>query len=194
MLLELIGAQVSVYSPHTAFDSAADGINQHLAEALGLREIRPLRPLGGGAAESAPQTSVVDDATTATIGAGRFGALPAAVTLREFNQHVKVALGVDHLQYVGDEEQRIERVAVACGAAAEFLLDAARHDCEVLLTGEARFHACLEARSRGLALVLPVHYATERPGVEDLAGRIGEAFAATVWASRAERDPLNAIA
>src|SRR5690606_31719615 len=133
VLLEMIAARISVYSPHTAFDSAADGINQQLAEALGLKEILPLRPLTLAASESAPRPGEVSDAT-GPLGAGRFGKLPAALTLREFNLHVKEALGIDHLQYVGDEQQRIDRVAVACGAAAEFLADAASCGCEVLLT------------------------------------------------------------
>lgn len=44
MLLDLIRAGVSVYSPHTAFDSACDGINAEIARGLGLTNIAPLRP------------------------------------------------------------------------------------------------------------------------------------------------------
>ena len=47
---------------------------------------------------------------------------------------------------------------------------------------------------RGLAIgaVVAGHYATERPAVEDLASRLGNAIAGiTVWASRDERDPLR---
>src|SRR5579872_2657923 len=43
MLLDLIAARIAVYSPHTAYDSAPDGINQQLARLLGLVEIEPLR-------------------------------------------------------------------------------------------------------------------------------------------------------
>jgi dinuclear metal center YbgI/SA1388 family protein len=43
MLLALIRAGVSVYSPHTALDNAASGINDLLAGRLGLAEVRPLR-------------------------------------------------------------------------------------------------------------------------------------------------------
>src|SRR6188768_257827 len=38
LLWQLIGAGVSIYSAHTAFDSAALGINQQWAEGLGLCE------------------------------------------------------------------------------------------------------------------------------------------------------------
>jgi dinuclear metal center YbgI/SA1388 family protein len=42
-LLGLARAGVAVYSPHTAYDDAAGGINDRLAELLGLVEVRPLR-------------------------------------------------------------------------------------------------------------------------------------------------------
>lgn len=44
MVWELARQGVSVYSPHTAWDSAPRGINQRLAEALGLTDIAPLKP------------------------------------------------------------------------------------------------------------------------------------------------------
>ena len=43
-----------------------------------------------------------------------------------------------------------------------------------------------------MALVLPGHYATERPAVEELAARLKSEFQqATVWPSRRERDPAT---
>ena len=72
------------------------------------------------------------------------------------------------------------------------MADAARQGCDVLLTGEARFHACLEARSLGIALVLPGHYATERPAMERLVTILQSQFPdLEVSASRAETDPLR---
>jgi dinuclear metal center YbgI/SA1388 family protein len=43
MLLSLIQAGLSVYSPHTAFDNTTDGINDALARQLGLTDVVPLR-------------------------------------------------------------------------------------------------------------------------------------------------------
>jgi len=43
MLLSLARGGVAVYSPHTAFDDAPNGINDLLARRLGLTEIGPLR-------------------------------------------------------------------------------------------------------------------------------------------------------
>jgi dinuclear metal center YbgI/SA1388 family protein len=179
VLLTLIRHEVDVYSPHTAFDSAGAGINQGLAEKLGLRNIAPIRLVDAG-----PDGNV--------RGSGRYGRLDGPLTLSEFCAVVTSLLGCGHAQYVGDPSRQIQTVAVACGAAAEFLHDAAALGCDVLLTGEARFHAALEARASGIALVLAGHYATERPGVEDLAGVLSRQFPTlTVWASRDERDPLS---
>ena len=43
MLLSLIRAGVAVYSPHTAFDNTAGGINDMLARRLGLTDVVPLK-------------------------------------------------------------------------------------------------------------------------------------------------------
>ncbi|MCC7419146.1 MAG: Nif3-like dinuclear metal center hexameric protein [Planctomycetaceae bacterium] len=186
-LLNLIRSGISVYSPHTGYDSAAGGINRQLAERLELTDIRPLRPAVGGMQAG---TVEIDNAA----GGGRYGALPAPMSLAAFLDHVRQKLGVAPLPYVGDLDMKLSQVAVACGSAAEFLSDAVRHDCQVLLTGEARFHACLEARSEGIALVLPGHYATERPALEHLATVLGAQFSeAAVWASRRECDPVQWI-
>ena len=81
---------------------------------------------------------------------------------------------------------------MACGAAAEFLRDGHRLGCDVLLTGEARFHDCLEARHLGMALVLPGHYASERPAMERLAETLSSQFQELfVSASQIESDPLK---
>jgi dinuclear metal center YbgI/SA1388 family protein len=282
MLLTLARAGVGVYSPHTAFDNTAGGINDVLAQRLGLTEVAALRP-----AEAARQCKVVvfvpdadlgkvsdamfaagagqigqyrecsfrlagtgtffgSDATNPTVGvkgrreevsewrmevlcpdniveavvtamrkahsyeepafdvyalrslrgkggAGRVGLLPAPCSLREFAQRVQQALTAPAVQVV-DSGRPVRKVALACGAAGEFLRDALRHKAEVFLTGEMRFHDCATAQAQGLAVVLPGHYATERCGVEELAARLQREFPEQeVWASRRERDPLTAL-
>ena len=70
--------------------------------------------------------------------------------------------------------------------------DVVDRGCEVFLTGEARFHDCLEARSLGIALVLLGHYASERPALEHLATIMQTQFKGlTIRASQAETDPLQ---
>jgi dinuclear metal center YbgI/SA1388 family protein len=126
-------------------------------------------------------------------GEGRIGELAKPLPFIALAALVKRELNASGLQLVGESNKPIRRIAVACGAAGEFLTDAinARADC--FLTGEMRFHDALAARAAGIAVVLPGHYATERPGIEDLAIRLGQAFPnCMVWASRREREPLTA--
>ena len=281
MLLDLTRAGIAVYSPHTAYDNAAGGINDGLAQRLGLTEVRALRSMpvgsqlklvvfvpdndlakvsnalfaaGAGrigeyrecsyrlagtgtffATEAANPTvgvrgrredvaewrlEVVCPANRASEivralrtahsyeepafdlyplspdptrhGQGRIGVLPKSTTLADFAAIVKSVLGATAVQTVGDADRQVRTVALACGAAGEFLKDALRQHADVFLTGEMRFHDALAAEAGRIAVVLPGHFATERPGVEDLAARIGAEFPAiTTWPSRDERDPLR---
>ena len=53
------------------------------------------------------------------------------------------------MQTVGDAIRPIRTVALACGAAGEFLMDAVREGADVFLTGEMRFHDYLAAHQGG---------------------------------------------
>jgi dinuclear metal center YbgI/SA1388 family protein len=126
------------------------------------------------------------------LGEGRVGRLPRPAALGEFAGAVKAALSAARVQVVGEAAVPVERVAIVCGSGGEFLHDAVRARADVFLTGEVRFHDYLAAQERGLALVLPGHYATERFGVEALAARLREPWKdVEVWASRRERDPVT---
>jgi dinuclear metal center YbgI/SA1388 family protein len=179
ILLDLIRGGVAIHSPHTAFDSTAAGINQQLAEGLGLQQIQPLEPAIG---------------LPAGLGSGRWGKLAAPQTLGQFAARLKQFLSIGGLHVVGDLQRSIQQVAVACGSAGEFLDVAINLGCEVLVTGETRLHTCYEAESRGAALLLAGHYASERFGVESLAQVLAHQFASLqIWPSRTETDPLQWI-
>jgi putative NIF3 family GTP cyclohydrolase 1 type 2 len=103
-------------------------------------------------------------------------------------------LRVDGLHVVGEDDLKIRKVAVACGAAGQFIDQARRVGCQALVTGETNFHTCLEAEATDTGLILPGHYASERFALEYLAEVLQAEFAdLTVWASRDEADPLRWI-
>ena len=125
-------------------------------------------------------------------GEGRIGELVEPVTLGELALRAKAALNAGFLQVVGDAAKIVRKVAVACGAAGEFLSDSLLAKADVFLTGEMRFHDALAARTAGIGILIPGHYATERPAIEELAVKLaGDWPALAVWASRAERDPIS---
>jgi len=45
LIWDLIRAGVSIYSPHTGFDSAVSGINQSLSQRLGIVDATPIKPI-----------------------------------------------------------------------------------------------------------------------------------------------------
>lgn len=283
-LWQLARAGVAVYSPHTAFDNTRGGINDILAQKLGLQEVAALRLYTGEAeykmvvfvpeadlervlaAGFAAGAGVIGDysqcsfrlpgtgtffgadSTNPTVGekgrreavseyrvemicpkrqlsqaiaaivtahsyeepaydiyplepkpigagSGRIGRLPSAQPLQEFAQQVKARLNIPLIQVVGELTRPVQRVAIACGAAGEFLKDAVRARADVFITGEMRFHDYLAAQARDVALVLAGHYATERPAVEELAQLLQRQWPElTVWPSRQERDPVQWLA
>jgi dinuclear metal center YbgI/SA1388 family protein len=124
-------------------------------------------------------------------GVGRLGKLPLPMALQELAQKTKSLLKTGFVQMAGDPSRSVQRVAIVCGAGGEFVGDAAAKNADVLLTGEARFHDALAAQAQGLGLLLPGHYATERPGIESLAERLRRRFPdIEIWPSRRETDPL----
>ncbi len=176
MLLDLIAAGIAVYSPHTAFDSARSGINQRLAEGLGLSDIGPL----------------VSDTLDPKLGTGRFGFPDSASTLGRIATRLKDFLNLSGVHVVGEAQMPVRAVAIACGSAGELLETAQRAGCDCFVTGEVRFHTCLAAESQGIGLILAGHFASERFAVERLADLLAAQFsAATVWPCRAERDPVR---
>lgn len=176
ILWQLATHRIAVYSAHTAFDSCADGINARLARLLELQDVRPLRPCE----------------QDTFVGAGRAGNLPHAMPFVDFAQHVKQKLGIKLLQIVGSPDMTVSHVAVACGAAGEFLKDARKCGCQAIVLGEAKYHTCLEAEFWGIGMVLVGHYASERHGMERLAEILREHFPhLNVWASESEHDPIR---
>jgi dinuclear metal center YbgI/SA1388 family protein len=176
-LLSLIRAGVAIYSPHTAFDSAAEGINQRLAAGLGLTQIAPL---------------VTGPDTPPGTGSGRQGSVAAGTTLLQLAERAKQFLRTGPVQVVGAPDRPLARVAIACGSGGDFLAIARDAGCEVLVTGETRFHTCLEAEATGVALLLTGHYASERFAVEALAAVLAARFGDVhIVASQCERDPLR---
>ena len=176
MLLDLIAAGIAVYSAHTAFDSAANGINQRLARGLDLRGVFPLVFTGEG------------------LGAGRIGWLETATPLGEIAESVKQFLNLDTIQIVGPPDKNVRLMAVACGAAGELLENARQAQCDAMLLGETRYHTYLEAEAHGIGLILPGHYASERFAMECLADVLTAEFdTLEVWPSRSEHDPVRTV-
>lgn len=177
LLLQLIKAGVSVISPHTAYDSAQDGVNAQLAARFRLTETQPLIP-----------SSSVDP----SLGAARIGLASEGETLQRLLNRAKAEFQLSNIRFVGSPHRLIKKVALCCGSGGSFLESAIQAGCDTLITGEATFHTCLEAKANDVALVLLGHHASERFAVEHLADVLDRRFQnVEVWASEDEVDPVQ---
>ncbi len=184
ILWQLARAGVSIYSPHTSFDSTSGGINDQLAAALELRQVVSLLPSDRTNGEPTPQA----------VGAGRIGTLAQPTPLGELAERLMSFLEVDHLRMLGAAEREIEVVAIACGSGGSLFDAAVARSAEVIVTGEASFHSLLALESAEVAAMLTGHYASERFALEWLARWLANQFpTCQVEASRQERDPLRLV-
>lgn len=185
-LFKLARAEIAVYSPHTSYDNAISGINEQLANRLGLDKTQPL--VEKRFSDVAPASS------DAPSGAGRVGKLAAMHSTEQLARKLATSLGISEVQVVGDLRKPCRTVGIVCGAGASMLGDAVDARCDVLILGEARFHDYLAARQSNVALILLGHYESERFALETLAQRCAEEWPnLRCWASRAEHNPIGRI-
>ena len=180
LLWNLIGKQVAIYSAHTAFDSAEDGINQKWTKALGLQSTESLIP--------------GDDPIRPSEGAGRMGRLSKPITLEAMIREAAESVGAVGARRVGAADKPVQKIGFACGSGGTFLAAAKRRGCDALITGEASFHTCLEAEAMGIGLGLLGHYWSERFAMEELSQQMADEFSGLdVWPSRRESDPIQTV-
>lgn len=177
LLWALARAGISVYAPHTAWDSAQFGINALLAAKLQLIDVQPVLP----------------HAETPELGAGRIGTLASATSIAALAEAMRQSISACRIRaVVADREVR--KVAIACGSGGGLLPKAIELGCDLFLTGEATFHTCLEAEAAKVHLLMLGHFASERFAMEHLAQLLSDQFAEVEsWACESESDPVQNI-
>lgn len=157
ILRRLIRADIHVYVSHTNLDIAWGGLNDTLADLLDMERIEVL------------QSSEDQQGNEKTIGLGRIGYLPESLSLKDLASALKDSLGAVTLRYVGKPDKVIRKVALCTGAGADLLTNAHRAGCDVLITGDVKYHEAREAEQLGIAVVDAGHYETEHTAVSALA-------------------------
>ncbi len=143
-LLRLIQGGISVYSAHTSFDSARKGMNQYLAERIGLTEIRPLFA-----------------ASEEGCGMGREGVYSASISSSEFMERLKSACDENIYRIAGELPKNISKVSICTGSGAEFIDFAKENGSDVYITGDVKYHDARIACEIGLCVVDAGHFGTE---------------------------------
>jgi dinuclear metal center YbgI/SA1388 family protein len=173
----LIGAVIPVYSAHTSFDSAENGMNAELCHMFGLSDIK-------GFPEPKP----------GEVAIGRRGLLERPVKLSEMIAKAEYFFGMaGRLKVIGDPERFITEVAVCGGGGGSFVTYAIKSNIDLYITSDIKHDEGRIASERGLALIDGGHWGTEkhftRVVSEYLQGAFGDEVA--IIASEVSADPFR---
>ena len=156
-VIRLLKADVSVFSFHTRLDAVSGGVNDRLAELLGLTDVTPF----------------------GDEGIGRIGTLPVSLTAEKFAATVRQALGAPYVN-LGDAGKPVRRVAVLGGGGADDVYAAEAAGADTYVTGELKYHQLCDAPEGGINLIEAGHFYTEQPVTEVLAALIRETVPGSV--------------
>lgn len=159
--LYLIEHNIACINAHTNLDCAPGGVNDILAQKLGLQEISVIEPKGV-------------DAQDRPWGLLRMGTLEAQ-SLPAFLASVKQKLGCQGLKYV-DAGKPVQKVAVGGGACAGEMQKAYAAGCDTFVTSDVRYNQFWDAQNLGINLIDAGHFHTENPVCVYLAEKLREAF------------------
>jgi dinuclear metal center YbgI/SA1388 family protein len=155
-LAAAVRAGINVVGCHTNLDAACGGVNDVLADLLGLQNTTPLLPDRS-------------ESCAAPCGLGRIGILPEPVLPEEFLAKVHAALSPPWLLEAGPRPEHVAKVAVCGGSCSDISETALTAGADVFLTAEIKHNIACWAEEAGLWLIDGGHFATEYPAVQGLA-------------------------
>lgn len=159
--LYLIENGIAHINAHTNLDCAPGGVNDVLAETLGLQNIQVIRP--GGVDENGNEWGLLHCGDV------------AEQSLDDFLATVKSSLHCDGLRYVSAGKP-VRKVAVGGGSCAGAMHDAVAAGCDTFVTADIRYNQFWDAHDLGLNLIDAGHFHTENPVVTVLAAKLQAQF------------------
>lgn len=176
-VIKLIRHGISAINAHTNLDCAPGGVNDVLAEALGLKDIQVIEPFG-------------NDHQGRPYGLLRMGRLEE-MPLDAFLASVKQKLVCKGLRYC-DGEKTVRNVAVGGGSCAGELQQAVQAGCDTFVTADVKYHQFLDAKQLGINLIDAGHFQTENLVCSVLAEKIQQSFPElTVIPTKNHKDCIN---
>ena len=115
---EIDGLGVPVYSMHTNFDSGKDGMNDALAEALGLKNVYM------------PEKEICM----------RIGELEEAMPVEEFAKFAKAKLNMDYGLLIAEGSPTVKKVGIVGGGGSRDWPVARDEGCDIYISGDAPHH------------------------------------------------------
>jgi dinuclear metal center YbgI/SA1388 family protein len=150
---------INVYSMHTNLDSVTGGVNDTIADLLGVENKQIIQCVGENA------------------GIGRVGDI-APTTIENLAKTVQDTLAFPVRIIAKSKNEKVERVAVVNGSGAdiEYIDTAKEMGATCFITSEIKHHVAIYAKSVGMNMIESGHYATERFYIPILAKKIQKAL------------------
>ncbi len=141
MLIEAAKSDIAVYSAHTNVDYTSGGLNDCVAEILGLENVRYI----------------------STLSSARIGELQEPLTLRELAKRIAGILDDDNVMTVGNLGRTVKTAAVINGGGghADFLWEAYRAGADIFISGEVKHSVARLAKDLNYAIIQVGHYSSE---------------------------------
>ena len=155
-LLKIFQNRINIMAFHTNYDVGYDGMNDVLAQRLGLRDIQYT-------------TLEIDNSSFLRVG------ICEKTTLRQYCEKVKEVFEQKTVKVAGDLEKNISKVSIVGGSGSSEFYEALKSNADVLITGQLPHHLGLEAIESGFALI-EVSHAIEFYGVEALEAKLINKF------------------
>ena len=140
IIKDLIKNDITVFAMHTNLDIGKGGVNDNLAKLLELRDISNLD-------------------TNNENPMARFGYIDEK-TAYDFSKFVKEKLNCKGLILYGDKNKKIKKVALCGGAGSDFISDAIKKDCDLIVTSDVKYHEAID-NCKKINIVDPGHFASE---------------------------------
>ena len=138
-LIKLICSGITVFSFHTRADKLVGGVNDRLADILGMYDAVPF---GEG-------------------DLGRIGTIDEPMEIQDFAYRVKQLIGADAVRYA-DGFSDVHKVAVVGGDGKGYVKAAIEAGADTFLSGRIGYNVMEEATEMGINLIEAGHYYTEQ--------------------------------
>lgn len=159
IVYKLAENNISAICAHTNLDSAKDGVNDCLCNAL---EIRVTESIADPKYENYPPIA-------------RLGTLAKEMNPQEFAAFVKEKLNCPDVRFCS-KGKSIKKVAVCGGASSELLSEVYQKGADAFITSEVKHHEWLIANNLDLTVIDAGHFSTEYVVVDSLCQKIKDKF------------------
>ena len=164
----LANSGIAALCAHTNYDVADGGINDTLAEILGLKNTEHL------------------DGTLIVRGE-----LENEMSIDDFVEYVSDRLDCAGIRYT-DTQRAIKTVALGGGACEEYA-PLACNNADVFITGDMKYHQMLDASENGWAVISAGHFETEFAPFMALKSKLKQLFTDVEFIDANQQNPVKSV-